>query len=106
MLLIVDWLCRISLGLLRLRLVMTLRLVFARFGTNRSNLLGVQVVHLSITCDRLPNVDAQAVHLQNFWFENERIPERRDIFSVNGLCEELLEQLIGWDCQKILKMFL
>jgi hypothetical protein len=56
MLLIGDWLCQVPLGLLRLRLVMTLRLVFARFGTNRSNLLWVQVVHLSITCDRLPMV--------------------------------------------------
>jgi hypothetical protein len=54
MLLIGDWLCRVPLGLLRLRLVMTLRLVFARFGTNRSNLLWVQVVHLCITCGRLP----------------------------------------------------
>jgi hypothetical protein len=42
------------LGLLRLRLVMTLRLVFARFGTNRSNLLWVQEAHLCTTCDRLP----------------------------------------------------
>jgi hypothetical protein len=49
-----DWLCRVPLGLLRLRLVMTLRLVFARFGTNRSNLLWGQEAHLCITCDRLP----------------------------------------------------
>jgi hypothetical protein len=60
-----DWLCRVPLGLLRLRLVMTLRLVFARFGTNRSNLLWVQEVHLCITCNRLPNILGQ-----NLWFIN------------------------------------
>jgi hypothetical protein len=49
-----DWLCRVPLGLLRLRLVMMLQFVFARFGTNRSTPLWVQEVHLSITYDRLP----------------------------------------------------
>jgi hypothetical protein len=55
MLLIGDWLCRVPLGLLRLRLVMTLPFVFARFGTNRSNLLWAQEAHLGITCNRLPS---------------------------------------------------
>jgi hypothetical protein len=54
-----DWLYRVPLGLLRLRLVMTLPFVFARFGTNRSNLLWAQEAHLGITCNRLP--------MRNIW---------------------------------------